>query len=152
MSCYLGARYGGYSDAFVAAAATYGRHLGIAYQIYDDLTDFFGDEKKIGKTLGTDLASGKITLPLEALLARLPGAERAELIDEITGRRPPQPALRIQQMSALGVFDAVVSAVAEELGHGEAALAPFAAEPPTLPLMRLGAVLRQQVAVLRSGA
>lgn len=150
VSCHLGARYGGYPEAFVAAAGTFGRHLGIAYQIYDDLADFFGDEKKIGKTLGTDLASGKITLPLEALLVRLAESERAELIAEITGRRPPQAALRIGQMKTFGIFEVVARAVSDELALGEAALAAFAAESPTQALLRLGMVLRQQVSALRS--
>lgn len=152
VSCLLGARYGGYSDGFVAAASTFGRHLGIAYQIYDDLADFFGDEKKIGKTLGTDLASGKITLPLEVLLSRLPQADRAELTSEILGQRPPQPALRIEQMKRLGVFEVVAQAVSDELARGEAALAPFGAESPTLALQRLGGVLKQQVGVLHPDA
>lgn len=151
VSCHLGARYGGYSEAFVGAAATFGRHLGIAYQIYDDLADFFGDERKIGKTLGTDLASGKITLPLEALLTRLSESERKELIAEITGQRTPRADLRIGQMKSLGVFDVVAGAVSDELALGEAALAPFVNEQPSTALLRLGMVLRQQVSALRTG-
>jgi octaprenyl-diphosphate synthase len=72
LSCLLGARLAGGAPEFVAAAAEFGRRLGAAYQIYDDLADFFGDEHRIGKTLGTDLASGKLTLPLLVLLDRLP--------------------------------------------------------------------------------
>jgi octaprenyl-diphosphate synthase len=72
LSCFLDARLAGGAPEFVAAAAEFGRRLGVAYQIYDDLADFFGDEHRIGKTLGTDLASGKLTLPLLVLLDRLP--------------------------------------------------------------------------------
>lgn len=68
VSCFLGAHLNNYSEAAVSAAAEFGRRLGIAYQIYDDLADILGDEKKIGKTLGTDLASGKYTLPTLLLL------------------------------------------------------------------------------------
>ncbi|WOO41100.1 polyprenyl synthetase family protein [Rubellicoccus peritrichatus] len=68
VSCFLGAHLNGYSETAVNAAAEFGRRLGIAYQIYDDLADILGDEKKIGKTLGTDLASGKYTLPTLLLL------------------------------------------------------------------------------------
>jgi octaprenyl-diphosphate synthase len=64
VSCALGSRLAGAQSGFVEAAGRFGRHLGIAYQIYDDLADYFGEEKRIGKTLGTDLASGKLTLPL----------------------------------------------------------------------------------------
>lgn len=149
VSCVLGARYGGYSDGFVKAAETFGRSLGIAYQIFDDLADFFGDEKRIGKTLGTDLSSGKITLPLEVLLSKLEPGEKTVLIEEITGRRPPQAALRIRQMKEFGVFPAVVDAVRLELAEGEKALAPFANEPPTLRLLQLCGVLLGQVAALK---
>ena len=149
VSCYLGSRYGGYSQSFVEAAANFGRHLGIAYQVYDDLADFFGDEKRIGKTLGTDLASGKITLPLLTLMDRIPATEQAELVEEITGRRPPQPALRLSQMNELGVFSVVTEAVQEELRLAEAALAPHQALAPTPLLLRLCEVLRHQVGALR---
>jgi octaprenyl-diphosphate synthase len=149
VSCYLGSRYAGFPAEFVEASAKFGRHLGIAYQVYDDLADFFGDEKRIGKTLGTDLASGKITLPLLALIERLPAAAKDELIDEITGRKPPQAALRMQQMNELGIFSVVTEAVQEELRLAEAALAPHLALAPAPLLLRLCEVLRQQVGGLR---
>ena len=46
----------------------YGLKLGTAYQIYDDLLDLAGDEESAGKTLGTDLKKGKLTLPVLQLL------------------------------------------------------------------------------------
>jgi octaprenyl-diphosphate synthase len=149
-SCFLGSRFGGYSADFVAAATNFGRHLGVAYQIYDDLADFFGDEKRIGKTLGTDLASGKVTLPLLVLLDRLPESSRQELVDEIQGRSPSRFAERIRQMTELEVFANVADAVNSTLRLAEDALAPHAAEPPSGLLLRLCDVLRQQVGNLRS--
>src|SRR5882724_8000440 len=115
VSCTLGSRLTGGAPDHVAAAGRFGRHLGIAYQIYDDLADYFGEEKRIGKTLGTDLASGKLTLPLLALLERLPAGERAELTGEILGQRPVQPALRLQQMGEHGIFGEVAAAVKAEV-------------------------------------
>jgi octaprenyl-diphosphate synthase len=151
VSCYLGSRFAGFPAEFVEAAANFGRHLGIAYQVYDDLADFFGDERRIGKTLGTDLASGKITLPLLILMDRLPTAARAELVGEITGRRPPQLALRLGQMNELGVFATVTEAVQAELNMAEGALEKYVALAPTPLLLRLCEVLRQQVGALRGG-
>ena len=52
------------SEEVQEAMRTYGETLGIAYQIYDDVLDLVGDESKIGKTLGTDLIKGKLTLPI----------------------------------------------------------------------------------------
>jgi octaprenyl-diphosphate synthase len=48
----------------------YGRWLGVAFQIADDLLDLVGEEKTTGKSLGTDVQQQKITLPLIRLLER----------------------------------------------------------------------------------
>lgn len=149
VSCALGARLGGHSDAFVADAASFGRHLGIAYQIYDDLADFFGREQRIGKTLGTDLASGKLTLPLFLLRDRLSPAERAALEAELLGQAGPRLELRLRQMAELGVFEAVAAEIERELAPAEAALARHAGLPPVEHLGALPLVLRAQVAALR---
>jgi octaprenyl-diphosphate synthase len=149
LSCFLGSRIGGYAMEFVHAAARYGRHLGIAYQIYDDLADFFGEEKRIGKTLGTDLASGKLTLPLIELLECLPSEDRASLQEEITKTRPPQLAVRIAQMHALEIFPRVVEAIGAELREGEKALSPYTNHPPSPLLLSLSNVLQVQIEALR---
>jgi Geranylgeranyl pyrophosphate synthase len=148
VSCALGARLGGHPAAFAPDAARFGRHLGIAYQIYDDLADFFGREQRIGKTLGTDLASGKLTLPLFVLRERLDASERARLDAELLGREAPRLELRLGQMRELGVFDAVVSEIERELGAAEGALARHTV-PPVEHLAALPQVLRAQVAALR---
>ncbi len=150
ISCFLGSRLGGFSPAFVEDASRFGRHLGIAYQIYDDLADFFGKEKAIGKTLGTDLISGKVTLPLLALMDRLPAEERAGLVEEILGRRAPDMSKRLGQMHETGVFAAVAEEVQAELAQAESALAAHAGLAPVPLLMRLCDTLRYQVAALRT--
>jgi octaprenyl-diphosphate synthase len=149
VSCHLGARLAGFEPEFVAAAGRFGRHLGIAYQIFDDLVDFYGVEQRIGKTLGTDLASGKLTLPLLALLERLPPAEADALAAEIAGAHPPQLALRLRQMGALDVFGEVAAAVQAEVDAASSALQPWTRLPPTPLLLGLCDVLRSQVAGLR---
>jgi octaprenyl-diphosphate synthase len=151
VSCQLGARFGGFGPGFVEAASRFGRHLGIAYQIYDDLADFFGEEKRIGKTLGTDLASGKLTLPLLVLMERLPAAARAELTAEILGQRPSQLALHLRQMDELDVFGAVTGAVQLEIEAATAELRPWSGETPMPLLLGLCDVLQAQVASLRPG-
>jgi|CZKI01.1.fsa_nt_gi octaprenyl-diphosphate synthase len=149
VSCYLGGRLAGSEDGYVGALDRFGRHLGIAYQIYDDLADFFGREEKIGKTLGTDLASGKFTLPLFALMDRLAPSEREALSGEIGGLRPSQPALRRMQMLDLGVFDAVEAAVQGEVSAARAVLSEWPGHLPTRHLLALSDVLLAQVAALR---
>lgn len=56
--------------------ATYGMKLGTAYQIYDDCLDLVGSEEIVGKTLGTDLAKGKLTLPILNLLESASESQR----------------------------------------------------------------------------
>ena len=60
----LGALVGGASDAQIDAAGEYGRSLGTAFQLIDDVLDYAGDAAEIGKNLGDDLREGKPTLPL----------------------------------------------------------------------------------------
>jgi octaprenyl-diphosphate synthase len=148
VSCFLGSRLAGYAPGFVEDASHFARHLGIAYQIYDDLADFFGDEKSIGKTLGTDLESGKMTLPLLLLQERLPEGERAALLEEIEGRRPRRFSEHLQQMRDLQVFSGVTEAIHGELAAAAARLAPHAALPPSALLVQLIDVLRHQVGKL----
>ncbi|MBI5382157.1 MAG: polyprenyl synthetase family protein [Opitutae bacterium] len=152
LSCRLGARLSGAEAGLVTAAAEFGRRLGVAYQIFDDLADYFGQEQRIGKTLGTDLASGKITLPLFVLRDRLPPAESAALAAEIRGEQPPQLALRLQQMRELGVFATVSETIEAEIVQGTAALQPWAQHPVTPLLGQLSDVLRRQVQGLQAPA
>jgi len=149
VSCLLGGRLAGQGDAYVLAAAEFGRRLGIAYQIYDDLADFFGAEQRIGKTLGTDLAGGKMTLPVLVLLERLPAAEKTELLDEIRGQRAPQIARRQAQMNDHAVFATVVEEIHGLLEEGNALLAPWMRLEPARLLGQLGDLLRAQVEGLR---
>jgi heptaprenyl diphosphate synthase/octaprenyl-diphosphate synthase len=62
--CKAGIASAGGSDAAVAALGSYGYDLGIAFQIVDDVLDFVGDERTLGKPPGNDLREGTITLPL----------------------------------------------------------------------------------------
>lgn len=63
-SCRLGAHFAGAAAAVEASLELYGRQLGIAFQIADDLLDLLGDGNTTGKTVGTDWSKQKMTLPL----------------------------------------------------------------------------------------
>src|SRR5262249_33502608 len=67
--CRLGALFAGAGPDVVEGLARYGRWLGVAFQIADDLLDLVGEERATGKSLGTDLEQQKLTLPLIRLLA-----------------------------------------------------------------------------------
>ncbi|PWF39039.1 octaprenyl diphosphate synthase [Massilia glaciei] len=64
----LGALISGASAAEVDAAGEYGRSLGTAFQLIDDVLDYAGDATEIGKNVGDDLREGKPTLPLIYLM------------------------------------------------------------------------------------
>lgn len=72
VSCLLGAQLGERPVEVVRQAAAFGRQLGLAYQIFDDLMDILGSEDATGKTLGTDMATSKFTLPVLLLLQTAP--------------------------------------------------------------------------------
>lgn len=65
--CRMGALTGGLDDEQVNNLGRYGEHLGVAFQIKDDLLDLFGGDG-IGKPVGGDLKERKLTLPLLAIL------------------------------------------------------------------------------------
>ena len=79
----LSAIISGTSKAISTAMFDYGMKLGTAYQIYDDIVDMIGSEDQIGKTLGTDLEKGKLTLPILNLLERANPAQKARLTKRI---------------------------------------------------------------------
>jgi octaprenyl-diphosphate synthase len=150
VSCFLGARLSGAGPGFAEAADRFGHHLGIAYQIYDDLVDFVGEEQRIGKTLGTDLATGKLTLPLMLLLERVPPGERAAIITALRGGQPLGLAASRQRMKELGIAAEVLHAIDEELTAAARALADHQRLAPVPLMLQLGEMLKGQVAALPS--
>ena len=81
-ACRTGALLAGAPEALENALTAYGRHLGLVFQIADDLLDYTADTAELGKTAGTDLKEGKLTLPLIYALGRAEGADR-RLMEEI---------------------------------------------------------------------
>ncbi len=61
------------SEEVVQALKNYGYNLGLAFQIADDILDFTGEEKEMGKPVGKDLRQGILTLPAILMLERSPG-------------------------------------------------------------------------------
>jgi geranylgeranyl diphosphate synthase type I len=75
----LGARLAGAKPATLETLGAFGRPLGVAFQLRDDLLGAFGAPERTGKPLGSDLVSGKRTPLLIEALARSKPAERARL-------------------------------------------------------------------------
>jgi octaprenyl-diphosphate synthase len=79
-ACQLGAHYAGADETVTRNLGDYGRCLGIAFQIADDLLDVIGDQDTAGKSLGTDLEKRKPTLPLIRVLELADERDRTSLM------------------------------------------------------------------------
>jgi len=79
-ACQLGAVLAG-NPELEDAMAIFGRELGAAFQIADDVLDYIADAETLGKNIGDDLAEGKPTLPL-ILSRKYLGPEQQSIIDE----------------------------------------------------------------------
>ncbi len=75
----LGAVLGQQDERTEHLLGEYGRNLGMAFQLVDDLLDFTASEAVLGKPVGNDLREGKVTLPLIFLLGRCTAEEQAKI-------------------------------------------------------------------------
>lgn len=76
-SCYLGGFLAGSGEREAELLRSFGLNVGIAFQIMDDLVDIIGDERRAGKTLGSDVDKNKLTLAVIHLLGQLDDDKRA---------------------------------------------------------------------------
>ncbi len=84
----LGSRAAGADAATQQGLREFGMRVGTAYQIYDDCLDLVGSEEIAGKTLGTDLVKGKLTLPVLNLIAGATDAQRDKLNKRLLLKEP----------------------------------------------------------------
>ncbi len=100
--CELGATYADADAEAVQRLASYGRNLGMAFQIADDLLDLLGDENDTGKTTGADLAKQKLTLPLIYTRDSLVNGPRNSLEEWLTNPTPDSLAELRKLADAVG--------------------------------------------------
>jgi octaprenyl-diphosphate synthase len=79
-SCRIGSLLAGAGEAELQAVTNYGHCLGMAFQMVDDMLDYTADTGELGKSIGTDLAEGKLTLPMVVALDRASGPDREVLL------------------------------------------------------------------------
>ncbi|HYT60920.1 MAG TPA: polyprenyl synthetase family protein [Haliangiales bacterium] len=148
LSCDLGPWLCGARPAERAGLRQYGLALGTAYQVYDDCLDLFGSEALVGKSLGTDLANGKLTLPLLVALERSDVAERARLekwIRQWDGRRFADVIELLEKYDALDESRRVIHRFLE---MARLSLASLPATESRLALIALTGFLEQQTGAL----
>jgi octaprenyl-diphosphate synthase len=122
-SARLGAVLAHADPAVEEACADYGRSLGTAFQLVDDLLDYGGSSDELGKNIGDDLREGKPTLPLLLAMERGSATERALIrhaIEEGEVARLPEIVAIVRRTGAL---DATLDAAAAEAEQARQALA-----------------------------
>ncbi|MGE5608045.1 MAG: polyprenyl synthetase family protein [Bacillota bacterium] len=95
--CFLGATFAGASDQQTRQMELYGQSLGIAFQIQDDILDIIGDVRTVGKTLGSDIEKGKMTLPMIHFLRNAP-LEHRELLRSLLSSGEPDKVEKIRNL------------------------------------------------------
>ncbi len=111
----LGAFINEASPEIISSMKLFGAKFGIAYQIYDDCLDIAGTESSAGKTLGSDLRKGKLTLPILHVLAVSTEVERHDLSAAILRGNADDVKALGEATLREGGLDAAVSAGAKLL-------------------------------------
>ena len=136
-SARLGAVLAGASGEVEEACASYGRSLGTAFQLVDDLLDYEGNSDELGKNVGDDLREGKPTLPLLVAMERATEAERALMrhaIEHGELEKLPEIVAIVRRTGALDATRDKARAEAEQAQAALAALPPSAAREALLEL------------------
>ena len=131
----MGAWYAGADAEAIEQFRLFGREIGIAFQIIDDVLDLVGDEKTMGKTLGTDIQYKKPTLPVLMYFDALPEAARREAIFQCSQVNTDETFVQslVAQIQASGATEAAI-AYADNLAESAAErIRRFAASNPRSP-------------------
>ncbi len=121
-SARLGAVLAGADAALEEACADFGRSLGTAFQLVDDLLDYEGDPQELGKNVGDDLREGKPTMPLLLAMGRATDAERTLMRQAIEhGERERLPEI-LAIVRRTGALDATRAAALAEADKARAVL------------------------------
>ncbi len=111
----ISANLSGADEATEKALYDYGMKLGTAYQIYDDCVDLVGSEDAIGKTLGTDLEKGKLTLPMLTLLENATDEQRKKLNKRIIEQQALDFEVLVGIADYAGAIESALDTAAEML-------------------------------------
>jgi len=129
VACELGATFGQSETAHVDALERYGRQLGLAFQIIDDILDIAGVESTVGKTLGTDLKQQKLTLPLIHLLATSTGEQRDRVVSLLEEASPEAGRQLTSIARESGSIDHAIARAKQLIEEARTALATLPTSP-----------------------
>jgi len=128
-SARLGAVLAGAGTEVEEACASYGRSLGTAFQLVDDLLDYEGSTSQLGKNVGDDLREGKPTLPLLIAMERATSPERTLIRHAIEHGEVTRLAEIVEIVRRTGALDATRDAARQEAEKARASLSALPASP-----------------------
>ena len=148
LSCDLAAFLSGAKAEQRAALRQFGAAFGTAYQVYDDCVDLFGSETAAGKSLGTDLAKGKLTWPVLLAWERATAADRPLLESLIQNWQPANLSPVNRLLTRYETFEPSREVIAKYLEQARGALKFLPESGGRSALSGLADFLAQQTAAL----
>lgn len=148
LSCDLAAFLSGATEQYRAALREFGAAVGTAYQVYDDCVDLFGTEAGAGKSLGTDLAKGKLTWPVLLAWERANAKDRSALELLIQSWQPDNITAVNALLAKYETFAPSVEVIQRYLEQARRALAILPPSPGRAGLLKLTDFLAQQTGLL----
>ncbi|WP_298443648.1 octaprenyl diphosphate synthase [uncultured Ferrimonas sp.] len=120
---HLPAVLAGCDDAISSAMGDYGRYLGTAFQLVDDVLDYTADADELGKNLGDDLAEGKPTLPLIHAIANAKPEDSKRIRDAIENSGCDEVDAVVATLNEVGSLQYTMQRAEQEADKAIAALA-----------------------------
>jgi len=136
-ACEGGAIVSGASEPWIQALREYGQNLGMAFQIVDDVLDFTGDEARMGKPVGSDLAQGTLTLPSLLLIESSPKDNAVKRLFQARRSRDARLVEAVSAVRASGAIERSRSVAEDYAGRARAALSLLPEDQTTRTLQDL---------------
>ncbi len=126
-ACRVGALLAGADSRDVERLSDFGRWLGMAFQMTDDLLDYTADTAGLGKTIGADLKEGKLTLPVIYALDRAAETDRNQMTAIISDRDFSRRSFKVlvDLMEKYGGITYTWRRAAENISRAKEALSGF---------------------------
>ncbi|MEJ7761242.1 MAG: polyprenyl synthetase family protein [Thermomicrobiales bacterium] len=123
----MGAYLGEADDDGLSRLRDFGMHMGLAYQIIDDVLDFRASEDMLGKPAGNDLREGVVTLPTMIFAESLPSgtSDRQTLLDVIGGQESDRASIDrlVSRIRASGALDEATTEAERQIDHAKSEIA-----------------------------
>ncbi len=148
LSCDMAAFLGNATPSQRTALREFGMAFGTAYQIYDDCVDLFGTEKQAGKSLGTDLAKGKLTYPVLLAWERATPEDRAALEALVQDWQPGSFATVHEYLARYETLGTTLDLIERHLGQARQYLRSLPESVGRAGLLGVTDFLTQQTAAL----